>query len=227
TLLIIIAATFAGCQTLQNMADAKKPNLSVKDVHVTDFAFNEIELTFDVSVENPNPFALHLLSYDYGFDINGNNFVQGAADKGLDIEASKSNIIQVPVRLNFTELYQLFTGLKGEDNADYELSTDFTFNLPVLGKTTVPLKKSGSLPLIHLHQISVAGLKVNDIGFSESDMELVIRMKNPNGFGLLLRGLDYTFKVNDKEWLNTSLSENISISKKGKDYIHIPISLNT
>lgn len=68
-LFFIIAAAFTGCQALQKLTDAQKPNLSVQDVRVTDFAFDEIELTFDIKVENPNPFELHLTSYNYNLKL--------------------------------------------------------------------------------------------------------------------------------------------------------------
>lgn len=227
---VCMSAWLAGCQALQNLTDAQKPNLSVKNVRVTDFAFDEIELTFDINVENPNPFALHLLSYDYGFNINGNTFVDGTRDKGLDIEASGTSVIHVPIQLNFVELYNLFGSLKGEDNADYELSADLTFNLPVLGETTLPLKKSGTIPMLQLPKVSVAGLQVKDLSLTNTDLELRIKIQNPNGFGLLLNHLSYQLSVNNKEWLNTELdneNELLSVNENSSTYIVIPISLNT
>ncbi len=225
--LFIAVISFSACQSLRDLADAQKPQLSVKDVRVTDFAFDEIELTFDVQVENPNPFELQLQDYSYDFNINENTFIEGTRDDGLLIEAADTSIIHVPVELNFTELYDLYNSLKGEDRADYALLADLTFDLPVLGETTIPLKKTGTVPLLELPEIRVAGLKVVDAGFSDIDFELNIAVQNPNGFGLILNGFNYRFEVNDNEWLDTRFTNRVTVSENGRNYITIPISLNT
>ncbi len=225
--LLITAIAFTRCKTLQNLADARKPHLSVKDVRVTDFAFDEIELTFDVEVENPNPVDLRLLSYNYDFNINGNTFIQGTRDKGLAIEASESSIIHVPVQLDFQQLYSLYNSLKGEAKANYALLADLTFNLPVLGKTTIPLKKTGEIPLIKIPDISVAGLEVQEMNLSNIDFELLLQVKNPNAFGLILNALSYRFEVNNEEWIESRFTNKVKVSKNETGTISIPISLNT
>lgn len=226
-LLIGAALSSFGCQALQNLADAQKPNLSVQEVRVTDFAFDEIELTFDVRVENPNPFELQLQSYTYDFNINGNTFIEGTREKGLAIAATDTSIIHVPVELNFGELYDLFNSLKDEDSADYKLFADLTFNLPVLGETTIPLKKTGTVPLLQLPEIRVAGLQVIDANFSDVDLKLNIAVQNPNGFALFLNGFSYQFEVNNQEWLDTRFTNDVTVSENSIQYISIPISLNT
>lgn len=227
--LILLGLTvfLSSCKALQDLADAQKPNLSVKNVRVTNFAFDEIELTFDVNVENPNPFALHLLSYDYGFNINGNSFVQGTQEEGLSIDASQTSTIHIPVQLNFVELYNLFGSFKGEDEADYTLATDLTFNLPVLGATTIPLKKTGTIPLIKLPKISVSGLEIKEMGLSGVDLALHLNLKNPNAFGLILNMLSYDLQVNGETLATSTFTEQVKASSNGATNITIPISLNT
>lgn len=226
-LLLSLSIVAGSCTTIQKLANNHKPKLSVKDVHVTDFAFDAIELTFDIKVDNPNPVGLKLLSYDYGFDINDNSFVEGSRKKGLSIGAAGSSIIHVPITLDFQELYSLFNSLKGKDKADYTLATNLTFNVPVVGKTTIPLKHSGSIPMIHLPKISVAGLQVENMSLSNVDFELIMRVKNPNSFGLLLNGFSYQLQVNNNNWLDTRFTKNVKVGEDGSSLIRIPISLNT
>ncbi|MBN2732630.1 MAG: LEA type 2 family protein [Balneolaceae bacterium] len=226
-LLILIALFISGCQAIQDLTDnIRKPSLSVTDVRVTDFAFDEIELTYDVEIDNPNLVAVQMVSYDYDFKINNNDFLQGSQDKQLRIESSGTSTFQIPMRLNFQELYSLFNSLRGQDEADYQLLANLDFNLPVLGETTLPLEKSGSVPMIKLPKINVSSLKVNDVNFSRADLVLNLEVDNPNGFGLLVNALSYNLDVNGRNWVDGSNSKNISISENQTSRIAIPISLN-
>lgn len=226
-LLFSLIFILSGCQTIQNLADTiQKPSLSITDVRVTDFAFDEIELTYDVKIENPNPIAVQMVSYDYDFNINNNDFIKGTQDEQLRIESSGSSTFQIPMRLNFQELYDLFSSLRGQDEADYNLMANLDFDLPVLGETTLPLEKRGSIPMIKLPKINVSSLEVNEVNFSEADLVLNLEVDNPNGFGLLVNALSYNLDVNGHNWIDGSNSKKIAISENNQNRIAIPISLN-
>ena len=226
-LFIVLSIVVSGCQSLQDLADSiRKPSLSITDVRVTDFAFDEIELTYDVQVDNPNPVAVQMLSYDYDFNINSNDFIEGSQDKQLRIESSGTSTFQIPMRLNFQELYNLFNGLRGKNEADYNLMANLNFDLPVLGETTLPLEKNGSLPMIKLPKINVSSLQVNDVNFSKADLVLNLQVDNPNGFGLLVNALSYDLNVNGRNWVDGTNSDRITIDKNNSNRIAIPISLN-
>lgn len=227
TLFLGIAIILAGCQTLKELGNAiSKPTLSITDVRVTDFSFDEIELTYDVQVDNPNPVAVQMLSYDYDFDINDNNFIEGDQQKQLRIEASGQSTFQIPMRLNFLELYNLFNSLREKNQADYTLAANLNFDLPVLGPTTMPVEKSGTLPMLKLPDISVTSLNVKDVNLSEANLVLNLDVQNPNGFSLLLNALSYNLDVNGRNWVDGSQQKSLSISQNGRSQIAIPISLN-
>lgn len=224
--LLLSVLVFTGCQALQNLSDISKPSLSVSNVRVTDFAFDEIELTYDVAVDNPNPVALQMLSYDYDFDINNNDFIEGDQNRQLRIESSGQSSFQLPVRVNFQELYNLFTGLSGQDEANYNLAANLDFDLPGLGKTTIPLKKSGDIPMLKLPKINVSNLELNKVNFSEANLTLNLDVGNPNGFGLLLNALSYDLNVNGKNWIDGRDQPNMTIGQNDNGQLSIPISLN-
>lgn len=226
-LVLGLTIIIAGCQTLQDLGSAiSKPSLSITDVHVTDFAFDEIELTYNVQVNNPNPVAVQMLSYDYDFDINENNFIEGNQQKQLRIEASGESTFQIPMRLNFLELYNLFNSLRDQNKADYTLAANLDFDLPVLGKTTLPVEKSGSLPMLKLPDINVSSLNVEDVNLSEANLVLNLNVENPNGFSLLVNALSYNLDVNGKNWVEGSNQKSLSVNQNGSTQIAIPISLN-
>lgn len=226
-ILLLLVATVSGCQAIQNLAGSiQKPSLSIKDVQVTDFAFDEIELTYEVEVDNPNPVALQMLSYDYDFNINNNDFVEGSQDKQLRIESSGTSTFEIPMRINFQELYELFSSLRNDDKADYSLMADLHFDLPIVGNTTIPLEKRGTVPLIKLPEIAVSSLEVDDISFSEANLILNLDVENPNGFGLLMNAFAYDLNVNGNNWVEGKSQKAVKITENDSNRIAIPISLD-
>lgn len=227
TLCILIIFIATGCQTLKELSNnIAKPHVSVANVQVTDFTFRNIQLAYDIKVHNPNPFSLHMLSYDYDLKINGHNFIQGNHAKPVDIAAAGASTFQIPVDINFIDLYRLFHSLRNKDRSTYQISVDLYFNLPVLGKTKIPLTKQGKLPLLKLPNVHLASIHLGQFSLRHTKLILKLAIDNPNGFALLLNNLDYQLLINGQPWVEASTARQVSINKNGQELISIPISLN-
>src|SRR5699024_10618 len=133
-LLVLLPLLIAGCQTIQDIASSiQKPSLSVSDVHITGFNFQEMELTYDIKIDNPNPVAIRMLGYDYDLNISDHSFLKGNQTEGVNIEASGGSIFQVPMSVDFNKLYNTIKVLAGKDQSSYLFLSHLTFALPVLG----------------------------------------------------------------------------------------------
>lgn len=226
-LLFLFSTLYAGCSTLQDLANSvQKPRLSVTDMRVSGFNFNEIELTYDITVDNPNALSLQLDSYNYDFKLNGQTFIQGQQQENSTIEASGQSILEVPVTLNFKEVYEGIQTLAGADRADYEFLSDVTFDLPVLGLTKVPVSRSGSIPMLNPPGIRVNSLDVQNISFTQADLVLNMEFDNPNAFGIEINGFDYGLNINGDRWAEGQSLANTAIGSKETRQLSIPISLN-
>jgi LEA14-like dessication related protein len=216
-----------GCSAIQDLAQSiQDPQLSVSDVRVTGFNFREIELTYDVTIDNPNALALEMLAYEYDLQLNDQTFVSGEQDTETQIEASGQSTIQVPMTLNYDEVYDTFRNLSDSDEAEYEFAAAFTFDLPALGRTEVPVSREGSIPLIHIPSVRVNNFQVEGVNFSSADMTLSLEFENPNGFGLNIGRFAYSLNVNGSQWAQGTALENTSIPENDVVQLEIPISLN-
>lgn len=216
-----------GCQTLQDLAGSiSKPNLSVDNVRVTGFNFQQMELTYDIKVENPNNVALQMLGYDYSLDLNGNSFINGDQANKIEIEASGESIFQVPMTLDFSDIYSTVSGLANQDEASYDFLSHLRFDLPVLGITEIPIRKQGSIPMLKLPKLNVQNLDIEKLSFNGADLVLTLSFDNPNGFGLDINQLNYDLVVNGNQWADGTALQNVTIKEKGVTELDIPISLN-
>ena len=225
--LIIGSIMLNGCATVRDIANVLKPGVRLKDVHLASLSFDAAEVLVDVSIENPNPLIpIALTSVDYDLKINEISFLKGRQPHELRIDPLGGTVFQIPVTLNYKNLYDTFQSLREQDVTAYNIECGLSFDLPGLGLTRIPLNASGEFPAVKIPSLAVDGLKVKQVKVSGADMELQLRMNNPNAFDLLLNQFDYEFQVNGKPWASGMGLNQVQVNSKGESAMTIPISLD-
>lgn len=228
-IIAFISLTFVSCSllnTVLNQMDIKKPLVKVAKAKISKLTFNDVDLLFDIQIDNPNSVGINLAGFDYEFLINENSFISGNRPDEVEILAKNNSTIQLPVKLKFTDIYNTFKELKKNNNSKYQIKCGLDFNLPVLGKTRIPISKSGDLPLLKFPKISFESVKLDNINLAGADLILSVKFKNPNSFSVLIDDMDYSFEVNGKDWMNGKATRKLSTNKNDQNIFQIPISLN-
>lgn len=223
TLMILF---LAGCTALRDLANIQRPAIEYSSMRLQSVNFSEAVLLFDFAVNNPNPIGITASEYNYNFLVNDNSFLSGTQDKNVNIGANGESVLQIPVTLQFSELLNTFNSLLRSSAFDYDLNTEFVFDIPGLGLQRLPVNASGSLPVPKIPRFEFAGYNVNRISLSGADMELKISVTNPNRFPISLLDAEYILDVNGREWLNTSLREAVRVSADERSEIIIPVQLD-
>ncbi|GAB4377269.1 MAG: hypothetical protein Kow0042_24760 [Calditrichia bacterium] len=215
-----------GCTTVKELVKIQKPDVSVEQVRVTGLSFDGTDLLFDIKIRNPNQLSATLFGFDYNLFINETSFLQGKQDTEQRIEALGESHIQLPISLSFKDLYQTVQTLRDKDSSAYRLECGFTFDLPVLGATRIPLTQKGTLPLPKLPTLAVRNLRLKNLGFTRADLELELEIFNPNAFSVILEKLNYSFLVNNQNWATGLTEQSNRISAKTSSTFTLPLSLN-
>ncbi len=214
------------CSMLKDIAEVKNPEIKIENVHISDFTFNEVQLLFDVSIRNPNSFSAKLSGFDYDFKINENTFLRGEQNSDLAIPGNEISNIQIPLTLQFSELYNTFNSLAGQDSMDYQIVTGIFVELPVVGRKRFPVSKSGTLPVVQIPKIKVDKIQLNKLGFTGADLTLDIQIDNPNTFDLVVNQLNYDLTINGKGWAKGLISKTVEINRNQPALISLPIQLD-
>jgi LEA14-like dessication related protein len=193
---------------------------------LTKLSFDAADFLFDLKIRNPNPLGVKLAGFDYDFLINGNSFLKGRQEKEVEIEARGESTIQLPLSLRFVDLYQTFKSLRDQDISTYRLSCGFSFNLPILGLVNVPVSKEGNFPLLKLPKLDLDALKLKNLSLAGAELQLVLRLSNPNALSMMLEHLQYHLEINGMRWISGDMEENIQVTSKGENLIEIPVSLD-
>jgi LEA14-like dessication related protein len=224
---IVIVLSISGCAATRDIVQALRPDIRVKGVRLAGLSFDEADVLVDVDIANTNPLLpIALTGLDYALSINDISFLEGQQPKQLQIEPSGTTAFEIPLTLNYENLYKTFTSLKEQDIVAYQLECGLSFDLPGLGLTRIPFGTSGEIPTPRVPSIAVDGLYTKKINPFGADMELRLRMDNPNAFALFLNTFDYEFVVNGQPWAKGLNTDQVQIDSKGQAALAIPISLD-
>ena len=226
SLILLMLFLIAGCSELKELSNVQKPAVSVADFRISDLSLQDVELTFDLLVDNPNPVAVTLSSYNYDLQIESNSFVKGSQPLNTTIPSKGQNNISVPVKFTFKELYDTFTSINSKDEGAYLFLANVEISLPVLGVIEVPIEKSGTFPVVKAPTISVGNFSVKDISFTKADIEVEINVANPNSFGVILNQMDYNVDLDGLSAISGEIIERINIGENQTETIKIPASFS-
>lgn len=219
---------FLSCSALDAvMKDTvQKPRVSFRSAELTGLTFAEADLLFVLEIENPNSFGVHMAGFDYDFRIDEATFVSGVSEDRLEIDAGGSSMVELPVNVDYSDLFSSFSSLIDKDESTYQIACGFTFDLPVLGRIRIPVSREGEIPVLRFPKIRYGGLKVTNLTFTRAELELSMHLDNPNALSLNLSSLAYDLEINQSPWVEGGLQHTVEIGEHEEGVIRLPFTLN-
>jgi LEA14-like dessication related protein len=216
------------CASVNELVESavQKPVVAFSRVTIDRLSFDSANLLVELKITNPNRLGVNLTGFDYDLALNQTSFLRGERDEGIEIPASGTNIIPIPLTLHYNDIYTTFSTLKSQDSTTYRISCGLSFNLPVIGEQRIPVSREGSIPLLKLPKISLETLKVKSLNLTGADLEMRLHLDNPNMLAFELAGINYDFNINEQNWLSGKSQERQAIAARGQSDIVIPFSLN-
>lgn len=225
-LLLLFTMTLISCAELAKHADTIKPTAKLTGTRLANINFEQVDLVFDLAVENKNPVSLNLAGLDYELKIENQSLVSGTTAQAIKLKANSTSPVQLPITLKFNDLKNLPGELWKKDKIAYQLISQFNVDLPVIGNYAIPVTNKGELPVPKIPDIKIKDVKVKNLSFTSADLIAQVEVSNPNDFDLGLSNLNYQLTVNQQNWGQGKINQNSSIPKKGKGLVEIPVKLN-
>jgi LEA14-like dessication related protein len=223
TTALVGAILLMSCAAMKELVQA--PSVSINTVKIADASFEDVTLNFDLLVSNPNQFGIQLSGFDYAFQLENKEFLSGEDSNDLRVASGAQSHVNIPVTLNFQQVFKLAKEFESLDSLDYNISGHFKPG-GLLAGFNIPFSKTGSLPNVRIPKIKFNGLKVNSLGFGGVDLELGVGIDNNNVFGFDIGKLDYKINLAGTEVAN-GVTENLAkIPGKGKGEIKLPIKMS-
>ena len=96
--LLLMLSVTAGCASTGELIDT--PNVTLRNVEVTDLDFSGQTFLLGFDVTNPNAFPLPIKSVSYGVELDGYRFASGATNGNFTVPASGDASFAISVKLD-------------------------------------------------------------------------------------------------------------------------------
>jgi LEA14-like dessication related protein len=223
---LFVTLLFTGCSTIEGVLNLTRPNASIERVELSGLSFDRVDLVFYVEVHNPNSIGLKLAGLEYNLAMEKNSVVRGNVEKGIELPARGSSLLEVPVSVGYSNIFNTVQSAREKDNLDYQIDLGLSFTVPGYSSLKVPLTYAGTIPVPKLPSLSMASLQVRNISLTRIDVELRLEVNNPNSFKIDMNKFNYDLTIAGHSWVRGNTVRPLSFREKSRSVVTIPLSLN-
>ena len=221
---IIAIFSLSTCKSLPSVL--QEPRVSLNSTEIRNLTFTGAQLLCKVKVDNPNAIEIPFPETGWQLFINSNSFINGVVRNNQRIGARKSTIVDVPVTLNYRDIFNTFSSLSGSQKADYRIALALKFAIPILGDKVFNLERSGEFPVLHLPIIRFVNLRVKNMSLTNLDVEVNWEVENTNSFAMTVKELGYNLAVNNANWSSARVSNAPQIAANRRTTVPVTFSTN-
>lgn len=201
-----------------------KPTADVAAIHIPKINLKMAEFVVDVLITNPNPVPIPLIDINYLIESDGKKLVSGLIPDAGTIHAHGSETVKIPITLIYDDIKSTYNDIKEGSIIPYRVKVDLIVDVPIFGRLTLPLEKTGEIPVPYKPDIDVDKIKFEKFSFEETVATLHLSLENKNDFDLGLNLLEYEFWLSDVSIGSTELTKSTKLEKNGITRMEIPIS---
>ena len=219
TLAVAIILSMGACATIEQWV--QKPEISFDSLSAQDMSLLEGTFLFRFKVFNPNPVGVHLNDISYQLTINGERFISSRIDQGLNLRASDTAPLTIPVTIGYLDIYNTLASFLRSDTLDYGLSGSAG-----VGPLRIPFQTSGKLDVPKMPTISVDRIIVDRMAYTGASLRLVLAMQNPNAFAVQMDGLEYALRIGNLELAKGVARHEAAVAQNGRSNMNVAAELN-
>lgn len=201
-----------------------KPTADVAGIHIPCINLEKADLVVDVLIKNPNPVPIPLMDINYLIESDGRKLISGLIPDAGTIRAHGEETVKIPVTLIYDDIKGTYDDIKPGSIIPYKVKVDLIIDVPVFGRLTLPLEKTGEIPIPYKPDIDVEKIHFEKFSFEETVAVLHLKLENKNDFDMGLNDLDYEFWLADVSIGGAELSQSTKIDKNGISKLLIPIT---
>ncbi|XVE62104.1 hypothetical protein DITRI_Ditri06bG0092600 [Diplodiscus trichospermus] len=201
-----------------------KPTADVTGVHIPSINLEKADIVVDVLIKNPNPVPIPLIDIDYLIESDGRKLVSGLIPDAGTIHAHGEETVKIPVTLIYDDIKSTYDDIKPGSIIPYRIKVGLIVDVPVFGRLTLPLEKTGEIPIPYKPDIDLEKIRFDRFSWDETVAVLHLKLENKNDFDLGLNALEYEIWLSDMSIGAAELQKSTKIDKNGIGYIEIPIS---
>lgn len=201
-----------------------KPTADVSAVHIPSISLEKADIVVDVLIKNPNPVPIPLCDINYLIDSDGRKLISGLIPDAGTIHAHGEETVNIPLTLIYDDIKNTYDDIHPGSIIPYRIKVELLVDVPVFGRLTLPLEKTGEIPIPYKPDVDLEKIRFQTFSFEETVAVLHLKLENKNDFDLGLNALDYEVWLSEVSIGGAQLSKSAKIEKTGISHIDVPIT---
>lgn len=201
-----------------------KPTADVTAIHIPSINLEKADIVVDVLVTNPNPIPIPLIDINYLVESDGRKLVSGLIPDAGTIHAHGSETVNIPVTLVYADIKDTYDDIKPGSVIPYRIQVDLIVDVPIFGRLTLPLEKTGEIPIPYKPDVDIEKIQFEKFSFEETTAILHVKLENKNDFDLGLNALKSEVWLSDESIGSAELIEPTKLDKNGFGFTKIPVT---
>jgi LEA14-like dessication related protein len=187
-----------------------------------------LTLAFYIQIKNSSSKAYYLSGYAYRFVVDQAEYLrlQTSLDQRLRLNPSEETLIALPVKITYEHLFRTVEGIQAKDKALCYIMGELAFADEKKERGRLPFSFSGEFPIYKNPRVDLVALNINMLTIGGSDLNLEIKLINPNGFELLVQRVSYGIRVGGYPIGDGNIAGDKSIPPNGEKVFQLPLLLN-
>ena len=216
----------AGCATLQDSLNIEKPSAAISGLSIQSLGLEQANLLVALDITNPNGFSIPASGLELTLSVEDHALTTvSPANNGLTLKANGVTTTQLPISLNYSDLYNAIKAVADQDEVTCQVDAALLFTLPVLGDMRLPASYSTRIPVPKRPKISLTSASISSLSWRGVELQLTVDVENPNGFGVDLNGLNYQVTAANSALASGSVQP-AKLAKNSQQQLIIPLSLS-
>eukprot|EP00250_Pteridium_aquilinum_P011035 c19795_g2_i1 orf=296-1348(-) len=209
---------------IQDTIGFGKPTAKLSGFHLPKITLERADIVVDILISNPNPVPIPLVDINYLIESEGRKLISGTIPDAGTIHAHGSETVKIPVTLIYKDIKDTYDDIHPGEVIPYRVKVELIADVPVFGRLTLPLEKTGEIPIPYKPDVDVERVEFEHLSFEETTALLHLKVENMNKFDLGLNVLEYSFSMADATMANATLSKSAKIEQRGVSMLVIPFS---
>lgn len=216
-----------GCAQVEEVLKAApKPSARVTGAQLENLTLERVGLVFDVEIANPYSVALPLLDTGYAIDSGGQQIVAGRVQPAGSIPAQGTTSVKVPATVEFSALLAALKGVRPGAVVPYTARIDLAVDAPVIGRTSLPVTRSGELPVPAAPDVRMASFNIGSLTLDKVSAMARLDLRNNNQFEIDFTRLGLDLALGGKAVANTKLSSPTKLAPGQSATLLVPVSFS-
>jgi hypothetical protein len=226
---LLLFAAFSAAVPLRSHAGGfprEDISLSLREKVIRDLSSSGLTLAFHIVVTNRATSDRELARYRYRVIINQREFLNMSVslDEPLSVPGGRDTLIALPVKISYPLLFEAVGPV--EEKALCDIVGDMVFADDRKREEKIGFAFPGEFPIFKDPEVDFLPLKVNDLTVGGADVVFQPRLKNLNGYELIVTRISYSLSFGEKEVLSGLIPGDKSLPRSGDRAFSLPFIID-